>query len=876
MTEAKLLRAEDDSLEKAIELSGQEVLGIIEMSSTCYWEQDEHGRFTKIYHRDPELTRKARALLGRTRWELGCEPLHGTWNEHRETLRQRLPYHDFVVRWQDDDGTVRYIKMSGQPIFDTEGRFVGYRGVTQDVTHEYRNAAFVDLERELASVLIDTDDASEIISRTIELVCRTQSWSSGMYWFVDATTNVLRRDLCWPESLIDPEDPRGLELGPGQGLAGAVWQSGLPIWITDLDAHTPESTRLPLADNGGSALLFPVMTKGTISGVLGFTAPAIERPDERLETIMLIVGVQIGAYHQKLKALEQLRISEQLYSSTFELAAIGISHVDPEGRFLHVNRQFCEMLGYSREELLSMSIVDVSHPDDSHVTDTGRWRLHAGEVPSVKTEKRYVRKDGEVIWVMITAAAKMAADGSVEYDISMIENISDRKRAEAQIQYLATHDDVTALPNREMFIQLLDQAIAVARETDRYCAVLFVDLDRFKIVNDSLGHDAGDDLLREIASRVKGCLREEDVVARFGGDEFVILLAALDSPEFALIEAKKINSTILEPASIKGHECRVTGSIGIACYPNDGNEPHSLIKNADIAMYAAKERGKNNAQVYSRDMSPIAIEQLTLESRLRGALEREEFTIQYQPKVDTSTGQVVGVEALLRWWSHELGTVPPRQFVPMAEETDLIVPIGKWVLRRACEQNILWQKRGLPSVVAAVNLSPRQFNDSELLADIAEILDKTGMQADQLELEITESAITADIDRAIEIALGIKKLGIRLAIDDFGTGYSSLSQLKRFPIDTLKIDRSFVRDVPQNVQDRAIAEAIISMGTTLGVKVVAEGVETVEQYEFLKERGCHEVQGYLFGKPCHPDALTDLIARGAGFTRSDRPVTASR
>jgi EAL domain-containing protein (putative c-di-GMP-specific phosphodiesterase class I) len=308
-----------------------------------------------------------------------------------------------------------------------------------------------------------------------------------------------------------------------------------------------------------------------------------------------------------------------------------------------------------------------------------------------------------------------------------------------------------------------------------------------------------------------------------------------------------------------GQECRVTGSIGIATYPNDARDAVTLMKHADMAMYLAKEEGKNNFQFYSADMAPMSVEHLELEVRLSQALQRGEFSLQYQPRVDIVTGRILGAEALLRWWNADLGTMSPAQFIPLAEDTGLIVAIGKWVLRTACEQNVAWQKRGLPSIVMSVNLSPRQFKEPGVLHDIGEILAATGMSPELLELEITEGMIMQHVETAAEKAAALNSVGIRLAIDDFGTGYSSLSQLKRFPIDTLKIDRAFVRDIPESADDTAITKAVIALGKALGVRVVAEGVETAAQYQFLRDNGCDEMQGFFFSKPCHPDAFADLL-----------------
>jgi diguanylate cyclase (GGDEF)-like protein len=426
-------------------------------------------------------------------------------------------------------------------------------------------------------------------------------------------------------------------------------------------------------------------------------------------------------------------------------------------------------------------------------------------------------------------------------------------------EHLAYHDSLTALPNRSLFHRVLSQSIREAQGHTRQIAVVFVDLDQFKQINDTLGHEAGDQLLREVASRLTACVRASDTVARLGGDEFVLLLTELTQEKYAASVAQKILSALDKPFVVLGQEFRITASIGISTYPLDGRDERTLMKNADIAMYHAKEAGKNNFQFYSARLNTNSLERLTLESNLRNALERNEFELYYQAKRDIASDHITGVEALLRWRHPGLGVVAPLQFIPLAEETGLIVPIGKWVLQTACRQAMIWQRQGLPRLNIAVNLTARQFHDEHLMRDVAAILTSTGLEPGLLELEIHERLLIQDIDNSLEILTELKTLGVRIAIDNFGAGYSSLAALQRFPIDTIKIDRSFIRDVATPSKDRDVTAAIISMGKSLSLTVVAQGVETKDQAEFLREHACDECQGFYFNRPLSIQQFTELL-----------------
>ncbi|MFW6193626.1 MAG: putative bifunctional diguanylate cyclase/phosphodiesterase [Gemmatimonadota bacterium] len=428
-----------------------------------------------------------------------------------------------------------------------------------------------------------------------------------------------------------------------------------------------------------------------------------------------------------------------------------------------------------------------------------------------------------------------------------------------RVEHLAYHDGLTGLPNRSFLSKLLEDRIRQANRYDREFAVLFLDLDRFKEINDTLGHDAGDELLREVAERLEATLRESDTVARMGGDEFVVVLPDVEAEEEVTTVARKVLSTLKQPFELFGHKFTVTASIGVSLYPRDGRDEQTLMKNADIAMYQAKDAGRNVVRLFSDEMGSASLERLSLESGLRRALTRKEFDLHYQPRRDLETGRITGMEALLRWEHPEFGTVEPRKFLPLAEETGLIIPIGRWVLKTACEQNVAWQEEGLPRLNMAVNLSGRQFFDGSLVDDVAEALEESGMDPELLELEICESVLSRDARRTVPVLEDLKELGVGITIDNFGTGYSSLSVLRQFPLDTVKIDRLFLRDDGGDELDHQVADAILAMSRSLSSSVVAHGVETEEQADFLREQACNQVQGFYFNRPAPADEFREVL-----------------
>jgi diguanylate cyclase (GGDEF)-like protein len=476
-------------------------------------------------------------------------------------------------------------------------------------------------------------------------------------------------------------------------------------------------------------------------------------------------------------------------------------------------------------------------------------------------ESEIYRRDGSIIWISENARAVLDENGLVSHYEGTVEDITERRTYQSRIEQQANYDALTGLANRTLLHEQLRQSLCAAGGGSGQLAVIFVDLDHFKYINDSLGHPAGDSLLQIMAARLRACVREGDTVARLGGDEFVLLCHCPGGADEVPVLADRVLRVIAEPWSHELGEFHVTSSLGVALYPQDGSDAETLLKNADAAMYRAKDSGRNTLQFFTAELNEVLNERLDLERRLRKAMERGQLGVHYQPRIDLKSGLVVGAEALLRWQVPDDTPVPPARFIPIAEETGLIVELGRFVLRTACTQNRRWQDEGRQHLVVSVNVSPRQFLHDNFVDMVAEVLRETGLEPGYLELEITESMVMEDAPRLIRMLGELRQLGVQTSIDDFGTGYSSLSYLRRFPVHRLKVDRSFIIDVTTNPEDAAIVRTIIALGHNLGLKVIAEGVETPEQLEFLRRNDCDEVQGYCFSKPIPAEALGASLPR---------------
>jgi diguanylate cyclase (GGDEF)-like protein/PAS domain S-box-containing protein len=562
------------------------------------------------------------------------------------------------------------------------------------------------------------------------------------------------------------------------------------------------------------------------------------------------------------------KLSEEAFVAEAERVEVTLNSVgdallntDISGRVTHLNGNAETMTGWPRAEAAGRPLGEVLHivdcatrePPADHVE-----RATSGP-PNLVSNCVLIRRDGLESAIEHSAAPTHDRLGLVTGASIVVRDVSAARAMSLQMSHLASHDPLTDLPNRLLLADRLGRALALAHRHNRRLAVLFLDIDRFKYINDSLGHMLGDELLRSVAREVTMCVRSSDTVSRHGGDEFVVVLSELEHAEDAAVGARKIIAALARPHKLAGHELHISASIGISVYPDDGEAAETLLKNADMALYRAKEQGRDCYQFFESEMNTRALERQTIEAGLHRALDKREFELLYQPKMDLKTGAVVGAEALIRWRHPDRGLVEPVRFVPIAEECGLIRPIGRWVVHEACRQAQAWQDAGLRPIPVSVNISAVEFRSKGLLKSIVDALSETRLDPCYLEIELTESALMAHVDATNSVLRALKALGVQLAIDDFGTGWSSLSYLRHFPIDTLKVDKSFVQEIASGSNAAAIVSAVISMGKSLKRRVIAEGVETRDQLAFLQAEACHEAQGYYFSRPLVPQQFARVL-----------------
>ncbi|PJA24791.1 MAG: hypothetical protein COX57_06590, partial [Alphaproteobacteria bacterium CG_4_10_14_0_2_um_filter_63_37] len=599
-----------------------------------------------------------------------------------------------------------------------------------------------------------------------------------------------------------------------------------------------------------------IMALGVTKGLdeLVHVSEAIRRGDRKVR-VRLHRFDEVGRLAQGFnRMLDTVSAGEERIHLLLDSTAEGIYGIDREGLCTFINPAAAQMFGYPQTEaLIGKNLHDLTHHTLPDGTPYPRqecrmlWPLASGEGVLVEDEW-FWRRDGASFPVSYSSYP-IRQGGEITGVVVTFTNITDRVQAEERIRHLAEHDPLTDLPNRTLLTDRMHQAIARARRSGELLGVLFLDLDNFKTINDSLGHEIGDQILCQVGHRLTMCLRDIDTVSRQGGDEFVILLDGIPNADETARLAERILVVLAEPIQIQGLELSITPSIGITLYPNDGHNPSQLIRNADAAMYQAKQSGRNNFQFFTQDLNQRAFARLALENALRRAVERAEFAVYYQPLVDLKTGQISGMEALLRWHHPERGVLAPGEFIQVAEESGVIVPLGMWVLREACRQLQQWRKEGLPPLLMAVNLSGLQLRQPHLAEEVKKALEAYDIEPHWLELELTESVLVREGGGPQEILGKLKTMGVKLAIDDFGTRYSSLAYLKRFAIDRIKIDRSFIQDLPGDEENAAIVRAIVSMAHSLRLEVLAEGIETQGQLNFVRREGCDAAQGYLFSRP---------------------------
>ena len=592
---------------------------------------------------------------------------------------------------------------------------------------------------------------------------------------------------------------------------------------------------------------------------------AIKRHEEQLE---IVVRQRTAALTAEIAERKQAEIAIRKLSSAIEKVADSIFITDTNGVIEYINSAFEVVTGYRREEVMGKTprIIKSGKHDERFYQQIWEALLRGEIYRNVFINRR---KDGALYHEAMTITPLTDENGTITHYISSGKDISENIENQERLHHLAHHDALTGLPNRTLFVERLKHALIRAERHKSSVAVMFLDMDRFKFVNDTLGHEAGDRLLQAMSTRLLGCVREGDTVARFGGDEFAGFLNDVAAPQDVAPIVAKFLDALVPPFMIDGQELFITGSIGISLYPDDGTDTQTLMKNADTAMYRAKQQGGNVSEFYHAGMNAHAHTRLNLETGLRRALERKEFVLHYQPQVDVQSGVAIGFEALIRWNRPDSEQTSPAEFIPLLEETGLILPVGEWMLQAACAQHQAWREAGLPPLRMAVNISSRQFNGKDLMETLTRVMQETGMPAEFLELEITESVMMKNADPDIEALKSLRALGMRFAVDDFGTGYSSLTYLKRFPINILKIDKAFIRDITADADDAAIVRAITTMAHSLGLKTVAEGVETREQLEFLRAHKCDFAQGYYFSRPLPGDEIAALLKSGHCFVPED-------
>ena len=756
------------------------------------------------------------------------------------------------------------------------GAVVVFRDISSKKSMERRERAHYTITR----ILAESPTVEDALPRIVESICLILNWDLGVIWEANHDNKLLTfQNSCTPSpdqfvSFIDHCQHTSIPMG--MGLAGRVWTTGRPEWIEALNSSDGflewEST------NPGqltSAFGFPIMIRNQTVAIMEFYSVAPQKVDADLLSLFQAAGSQMGQLLERKQAEQALRKSQNQLAQAQHLAQLGYWQWDLRTSTFHISKETCHLLGRTFDSFTGTheEFAEAIHPNDREErSQTLQQALDSRT--SYSLEYRLVGKENQER--IISELGELVLDdlGQPIQITGIIQDITERKFKEYQIHTLAHYDSLTNLPNRLMFHTLLEQSLATCQRQHQPLAILLLNIDRFTRINETLGYRTGDLLLQEVGKRLLRSIRRSDSVARrnegdssstisrFGSDEFSILLTSFKSVENAATVARRVLARLGQPFHIGTQEIFITASIGMSLFPNDGENEETLLQNAQVALQHAKENGRNTSHYFSPSMNAASSAKLTMESNLHKAVERSEFLLYYQPQIDIQQRQMVGVEALIRWNHPELGIISPADFIPLAEESGLIKSIGEWALQTATRQHQRWREQGLPPIRIGVNLSSLQFRDQDWVRTIENVLKEGKLDPQYLELELTEGIVMRDVEETMTTLYYLKKLGIALAIDDFGTGYSSLSYLKRLPLDTIKIDRAFIKDLTTNEQDASITKAIIALGHSLDLRVIAEGVETMAQFRHLEHQGCDEIQGYLYSPALPANAIVEMFHAG--------------